>query len=461
MNRPGRLSLLASLFVGLCWGTSADLAYAQPTDDAPSEDEPASPTPDVIPGLSDTSPSLVPTLFAPVNVVEGNGIKVGEGTVLHTLVGLDAGYISNIFFEDDSNQVKGRAITRLIAQVGAGSLPSPRLRGGGVTQPGKFQYRADLRLTYDFYLTGDQNVQDQGGLGINATVRGIVAPQQPVSFLFLDTFERMIRPANFETSSGTNRDINRLALGLQWAPTGRSVKGLLRYENVIDMFEDDDQNFADRIQHTVGLTASWRFRPVSVLFLDSSIGYFAGLGGESQKVSSFPFVVQTGIQTLLTLRTTLVARIGYQNGFYNSGPSFSAIVGGLQFGYRYSPLGRVVAQYDYMHQDSINANFFRDHAIRLRFEHQVMPFLATVEPALLFRQYSGIQSIIPTAADTRDDVLLSVTAAARYNFRNSLAAVLQYRYTSVFSDYRYTLDGDTDDPSFQRHEVILGLRAAL
>ena len=40
-------------------------------------------------------------------------------------------------------------------------------------------------------------------------------------------------------------------------------------------------------------------------------------------------------------------------------------------------------------------------------------------------------TLIPTAPDTRDDLIFSLTAAARYNFRNSLAAVLQYRFVDA------------------------------
>ena len=443
---------------------SGTTAHAQPTDadgdGVPDETTPGNQAnPDAVPGLSDTSPSYVPNLLAPVNIVEGPGIKVGEGTVVHAILGMDLGFVSNVFYEDDPEARRGRGIMRLLAQAGAGSLPAQRL--GGSRNVGMFQYRADLRATYDVYLSGNDSIQEQNGLGINGLFRGVVGPGRPFSFLFFDNYERLIRAPNFETSSSVNRNSNRLLLGLQWAPPGRSIKGLLRYENYLEFFEDDDQGFANRIQHTFGLTASWRLRPVTQLFVDTSLGFFGGLGGDSTKVGSNPFAVQAGIQTLLSLRTTVVGRIGYQNGFYSAGPSFGTILGGLQVGYRYSPLGRVTGMYEYMHQDSVNANYFRDHALRVQVTQQFVPFLLQADAGIMFRRYQGIQAIIPTAEDTRDDVVAMAAASVRYNFRDSLAAVLQYRFSSVFTDYTYTLDGDTDDPSFTRHEVILGVRLGL
>jgi hypothetical protein len=456
--------VLRRLQLGVCVASLAfaTVAHAQPTD-ADGDGTETTPgnqaNPDATPGLSDTSPSYVPTLLAPVSIVEGPGIKVGEGTVVHAIVGADVGFISNVFYEDESDARRGRGIMRLIAQAGTGSLPGSRL--GGTKNPGLLQYRADLRATYDIYLSGNDAIQDQNGLGLNGVLRGVIGPRRPFSLLFFDNYERLIRAPNFETSSSVNRNINRLALGLQWAPTGRSVKGLLRYENYLEYFEDDDQSLADRMQHTLGLTGTWRVRPVTQVFLDTSLGFYGGLGSDSVKVDSNPLVVQGGIQTLLSLRTTVVGRIGYQNGFYSSGPSFGTILGSLQLGYRYSPLGRVVGMYEYVHADSVNANYYRDHALKLQVTQQFVPFLVQAEGGFAFRRYQGIQALIPTAEDTRDDVVGMAAASVRYNFRDSIAAVLQYRFTGVFTDYRYTLDGDTDDPSFTRHEVVLGVRFGL
>ncbi len=429
-------------------------------------------SPDNVPGISDTAPGITPEgALAPMSVVEGPGIKVGEGTVLHPIVGMETGFISNVFYNASGEKPVGAAILRLLAQIGTGSLPPQRLAiaaesddgaGGGGQSQGTLQYRADLHASYDVYLSGDRSLKAQNGLGAGLLFRGIVYPSQPLSFLFLEDFQRLIRATNFESTSQTNRDINRLQLGIQYAPTGRSVSGLLHYENVVDLFEDVDQRFANRMQNTVGTTVSWRFRPVTVFYADASIGFFRGLGSESTKVSSYPLNVTVGAQTLLTLNTTVVARVGYSNGFYSSGPSYSSVIGGLEFGYRYSRSGRVTGLYAYNYQDSINANFYRDHDFRLSLEQQFAPFVLTAGPEVRFRHYAGVQAVVPAApADTRDDVILSLAAGLRYNFRDSVAGVVEYRLSSVLTDFTYMINGAQDDPSYTRHEVVAGVRVAL
>lgn len=419
---------------------------------------------DTVGGVSSTAAGITPEgALAPVSVVEGPGIKIGEGTVIHPIVGFETGYVSNVFYEAESNLRRGAGLMRLIAQVGMGSLSPQRLsttgREGDGGAPPTFEYRADLRATYDLFLSGNNLVQKQGGLGLGATFRGNVFPARTLTFRFLENFERVIRAANFESSEQTNRDINHLQLGMNIAPSGRSVSALLHYENVIDYFEDTDQRFANRMQNTIGLTGSWRFRPLTNFFADGSIGYFSGLGSASVKSNSYPLTLQAGVQTLLSLKTTVIARVGYTNGFYSEGPSFSSILGGVQIGYRYAPTGRVTALYEYSHQDSINANFYRDHHILMTLEQQVKPLVLSIVPEIFFRRYEGVTVIVPGSADTRDDRIYSVSAGARYNFRDWLAAVVQYRFSAVQTDFR--TGGTGDDPSYVRHEILAGLRAAL
>lgn len=422
--------------------------------------------PDNVPGISATAPGISPEgVLAPISVVEGPGIKIGEGTVIHPIIGLETGFVSNVFYEASSEVPQGAGITRLVAQVGVGTLSPQRLTAAapdadtsGSQSVGAFEYRADLRASYDFYLSGNSNIRAQDGLGIGALLRGAVFPKRTWSFLFLNDFQRLIRPTNFESTINTNRDINRLQLGLSFAPVGRSMMGLLHYENTIDVFETDSQQFADRMQNSVGLTWSWRFRPVTVLFADVTQGFYGGFGNASSKITSYPLLAVAGVQTLLSLNTTLVGRVGYTNGFYSTGPSYSTVVGGLQLGYRYAHTGRVSLLYDYTHQDSINANFYRDHTVRLMLEQQFVPFIMTIQPEARLRRYDGVNTVISNSAATRDDVILSLAVGLRYNFRDTIAAVAEYRLISDKTDY---MTPDGDDPSYLRHELVAGIRAAL
>jgi hypothetical protein len=401
---------------------------------------------------------------APIDMVEGRGVKIGEGTTLHPVIGMETGVLSNVFREDTNTKTAG--MLRVLGQVGVGSLSGLRLVPAEVTptdQPnerkGSFEYRAELRIAYDFLLSGNDAVTSAGGLGLGATLRGLSNPTGPWSFGFNDGFTRYIRAANFETDADNNRDINTLTLNLLYHPQGRSLANNLYYVNTIDIFEDSTQNFPDRQIHRFGTRPMWRWLPETVVFADLSWGYTGALGSSSDKSSSLPLQTIAGVATLLTAKTTFNVQAGYVNGFYSTGPSYSSVTVGTQLGYRYSPLGRVAVAYDLLYSDSVNANFYRDHVGRLNVQQMFAPFVMMVQPEVHFRRYEGI--MIAGAPTTRDDVIISVIGGVHYHFRNSLAATLDYHFSMVSTDYRYMADGVVDDPSFARHELLAGVRWAL
>jgi hypothetical protein len=398
---------------------------------------------------------------SPSEMVEGPGIKIGEGTTLHPVIGMQTGVVSNVFYEDANPNAAG--VLRLIAQVGAGSLSGLRLVPAEVApdQPdhkGSFEYRAELRLGYDFLLSGNDAVQGTGGLAIGATLRGMTNPMGKWSFGFNDSFNRLIRAANFETDADTNRDINFLSLNVLYHPQGRSLGVNIYYNNTLDIFERSEQSFANRQMHRIGVRPMWRWLPETTFYADISQGITAALGS-GMKNTSYPLAAVAGVATLLTVKTTLGFQAGYVNGFYTAGPSYSSVTVGSQLGYRYSPLGRATLAYDLQYQDSVNANYFRDHVIRFNVTQPFVPFVFMVQPELHLRRYEGVTLV--AGPPTRDDLIIAVTAGLHYNFRNSLAATLDYRFSMVSTDYTYMVDGTVDDPGFSRHELLAGVRWAL
>lgn len=410
-------------------------------------------------------------------MVEGPGIKIGEGTVLHPILGAETGIISNVFREDDGGATSG--ILRIIGEIGVGTLSPQRLelargplaaRNGEedvqentTASKGTFEYRADLSVAYDEYLTTNDNVRKQRDLAISAGLRAMVFPMGTWSLAFDDQFTRQTRPTNFESRSGIDRDINNLRLQLIFQPRMRTLAAALRFENRIDVFEADDHDFANRIQNTLGLRVNWQYLPVTRFYADASLGFFSGLGSDSTKVSSMPLRLVLGAQSAITTTTTVNTRIGFGKGFYSSGPDFTNVIFGADIGYRYSPIGRITFLYDFDFGDSINANYYRDHAFKTTVEHQFAPFVVNGSAELRFRGYRGItQTVDLIGPEDRDDLIFALNLGGHYNFRDWFAATLNYSLVTDQTSYLYmTADGYSDDPSYTRHEFLVGVRAAL
>jgi hypothetical protein len=424
-------------------------------------------------GLPQLPPAMDPNgAVSPISIVSGAGVQVGDGTVLRPQFGIETGVISNVFYQKDGPVTAG--LLRILAQIGTGSLSGQRLarhttgddhdddtaQAQTAQINGDFQYSADLYASYDQYLSANSDVTAQGGIAGGMLLRGIVNPQHTLQFAFQEHFDRVIRATNYESNVDTNRDVNQLALRINVIPAGRSLNGYLYYVNTIDVFEATEQQFANRLQNTAGLRVNWRWLPLTQVYADVSAGYYSGIGN-SDKVNSYPVTALLGIQTALTLNVTLNAHAGYTDGFYASGPSYATLSAGGQLGYRYSPLGRVTATYGYDHEDSINANFFRDHLFQLTFEQYLVPFVVFAQPELRLRQYDGTIVMSTAGSTTRNDTIVGATAGIRYNFRDWIAATLDYQLQYVHTDFQYNAsDTVVLNPSYTRHELLLGIRAA-
>jgi hypothetical protein len=412
---------------------------------------------------------------APVSVVEGRGWKVGEGTVIHPVVGLSTGYDSNVFFQDADTQAA--AVLRVIAQFSVASLSFQRLHPGldpmaagmGEAQPekeqaeGDFQYWASVRLSYDQVLSGNSTANDTGGTGVGTLLRALINPNGNFQAMADENFERVIRAQNFETSKNANRDINVARLTLWYQPHDHALSGYLYYYNTIDVFENNVNTYPDRMFNRVGIHPMWLRLPQTKLFADASISNVTGIGSDpvSQvKVTSYPLDVRVGVSTLLNLRSTLNASVGYTNGFYSKGPSYSGVDVDTLLAFRYSPLGRLGIGYSLVYQDSVNANFFRDHLIRGFLMHDMAPVVFVLAPELHFREYQGLT--IPGNMPVRDDTIFGLVAGLHYAYRDWIGIVLDYRYSVVSTDFRYMdANGNSINPSYQNHEAMLGMRVAM
>ncbi|MEZ4365343.1 MAG: hypothetical protein R2939_03525 [Kofleriaceae bacterium] len=404
---------------------------------------------------------------------EGDGIKVGEGTVIHPTIGLETGVVSNVFYEDSNANFAGLA--RVIAEFSTGSLSGRRLSGpqlvsdddpgaeqGSTTGArsaagGDLSYRASLRLAYEEWLSGNDNVRAQRDLAIGANVRGVVYPRRTWSFGFEEDFVRAIRPTNFEGPGDLNRDINHVKLQLNYQPIGRTLSGFARYQNTIDVFEGDNKDFANRMQHTIGVRSEWRPFPYTMFYADASLGFYGGLGGDSTKVSSLPLRTVIGAQSSITVDTTVSTRVGFAKGFYSAGPDYTMAIFGAQVGHRFSPQARATLLYDYDFQDSVNANFYRDHALRLRHDQQIGEVVGTADVGLIFRTYRGVLAEVMGSSPDRSDLMFTAHLGLARTLRTWLVGTIDYNFVTDQTDYMQL----GDDPSYTRHELLVGLRAAL
>jgi hypothetical protein len=392
-------------------------------------------------------------------IVEGPGIKLGESTVFHPRIGVEGGVVSNVFYEQDDEVVS--PIVRLLAGFDIAPAGEDRLGEFDEVDYRTIDFRLGAEAQYTEYITNEERTRDQRNVDVNAIGNLVFFPQGNVSFTLNDKFQRVGRPTNFESSQNLDRDINHFTAEMMIQPRGHNISGGPRYENIIDIFEGDDSDFANRIQHIVGVKGNWKFFPYTQVYLDGSLGFYDALGdnlvmGEEYKNASTPLRVIAGLDTVLTEMTTINAYLGYANGFYEEEASYNTVVGGADFRWRYFPTGRLSLAYSYDVHDSINANYYGEHHARASISHQIRSVVMGTGAGVRFRNYRGLPDQISTE-DTREDFIIEASGRVDWVLLDRFGLYLEYRLQSVDTEFR---DLQEDDPSYIRQEAVLGLVAA-
>lgn len=411
----------------------------------------------------------VPAVALADEAIEGPGIEISPGTVLHPNVGAEAGVINNVFFEESDSSPITSGLLRISAKFAVASAKQPEpnpddaFLGEDVKEPAAptFEFRAGGAVAYEEYLYyGNLSTRAQRNLTLDSQAHLVVYPKGTWAFLADDRLRRDVRPRNFEDPSSTNRIDNLLSLGLRYQPGGGMISGTLRYENLLDIYEGTT-GVADRMNQTLALRGDWQWRPFTRFYSELSYGFFGPLGdaspsGTLTKYGSNPLRFVVGVATALSEPFTLKTHLGWTWSPYEMGQGYNAPLVGVELGYQYAPAGRVVIDAGYYFADSTNANFYRDFKLKGTVEHQVRKVVLSGEVAAYLRGYRGITGL---GAAERDDVILQGKARAQYVLTERYYATAEYIGTTAQTDYVTNFMG-TDDPSYSRHELMIGARAA-
>ena len=398
--------------------------------------------------------------------VEGPGILLSDSSVLHPSLGAEVGVDSNVFREEDQENFS--AWFRLSAALDVASLGQDRLRlDDNAAQP-KLIYRVGVSAAYTEYLSGNSDIRAQRNLSLTADADFKILPAETFTLEIQDHFVRVIRPRNFESNEQLPRDINTFRVDGGVQPGGRSIYAGIYYQNLLDYFESVGSRFANRINHDIGLQIRWQWRPFTRIWFDASYGFYGGFQTEAEqfKVPSNPLRLRTGIASALTERLSASVFAGYAQGNYEEGASFNAPIFGAEASYKYSLAGKVTLSYNYDNTDSINSNFFSEHVIRARLQHNVQRIQFSAYAANRFRTYNELNAAFGAVngETTRDDVIFDTGVGLRYWANERLALQADYYFVVDETDFRsnfgVTASNTLDDPSFLRHTFWVGAQLA-
>jgi hypothetical protein len=395
------------------------------------------------------------------------GINLAEGVLMHVGAGAEAGWDSNVFYSSSKAQSAVPVISSGILRfTGYGEITNATRQGAAPA----LSYDLRAGLTYRRYTDSNDNVQKYNNAFMPTAGLSLATTSGTWSFQLADTFLRTEDPPYLGSiAAPISRDNNLASVQAQWAPGGGRITGTLRYLNALDIFENNNFNYANSVSHTFMLDVSWKWLPKTALFVQATQGYVTYLNtqnpapGNAAKVPSYPLHIIGGLRGLITPKLTAVASLGYANAFYSSGATTSGFLGSsyvdLQAIVTPTLLSRITVGYHQDFQNSVISNFYYAYSVYGSYVQQIAGRLSF---DLSGRYgYLNYQGLLFDMGRTRIDNSVIVGATLDYFIRNWIYAGVGYALIANFSDYLLPDPMGNPDPTrpvdYVKHQVFARL----
>ncbi len=348
------------------------------------------------------------------------GIQVSDGVLVHVGAGAEAGYDTNVFYQESGSQI-GSSIyrTTLFADVSNSSR-------SGVSR--QLAFDARVAVLYRRYQSDDVRLDGYRNAWMPTAGLSLSLGAGQIGFGVADTFARVEDPPYQSGNEAITRYNNQASIEGRWSPGGGRITGVIRYVNMVDYFQTNYLNYANSLSQAVMLDGSWRWLPKTAIFLNVTQGYVTYLNEAAaeanHKVPAYPMRLTTGLRGLLTEKLSAILSVGYANTFTSSGVSSSGIWGSTYAEatatYRPSMLSRMVLGYRHDFDNSVISAFAYNETAYASYVQQIAGRVALdVSGRYVYRNLKGyFISASDPEPSKRTDNFVQVGATLDYFLRN-------------------------------------------
>jgi len=411
---------------------------------------------------------------------EGPGIRVGN-LELHPGLGVEAGYDTNVFYEDVNPE--DSFLLRLTAHLDVSTLGLARRTEGesteGAAEQGdgasrKIDFRGGVAASYYHFFSDAA----RDNVGLDAYLAATINPEGTFSVYVHDEFGRSIRPF-VDRGPGSGGGVptyarNRNLAGAEFRLQSRGgvLKGSLGYDHQLDLFQDDLFDYVNSHTHTMRMKLSWRFLPQTSLLSISEAhrqDYFSpadepgSLLTDNWRVSS-----KIGLNGALTETLAFTALVGYAAGFYDVADDYDNVEATAVLKWKPRRTMSFSLGYNRGFAPSFLGNFVKSDRVFLNSQLLVSGrFLLGFDLSVAFAETgTALTAAMGDLGNerTRSDVMFNAGLYSEYRFTDWLAVTASVGYYGDFTDYTYTfptMGATIPDPGggYQKFEAWLGLRA--
>ena len=367
---------------------------------------------------------------------------------------MEAGYDTNVFYSPASPL--GSPVGSTIVRV----MPFLELTNATRTGPVSREVSFDARVGLQYRYYGSDNpevVRFRNAWMPNAGLSVSTGGGQQFGFGVADVFSRT-EDAPYASQLGTVsnpliHNNNQASIEGRWAPGGGRLTTMLRYTNMIDVY-DAPYTYANDVVNTLTLDVAWKWLPKTAIFLDVQEGYTLYLNDtpitdpitgtmQPAKSSSFPLSVTAGLRGLLTSKTSAVLALGYVNGFYSSGASTGGWLGStyakLELTVQLTQLSRAVLGVQHAFANAVISSFSYNETAYASYVQEIAGRLALdLSGRYQYLQYEG--TFVDSLQAGRVDNNMMVGASLDYFLRNwayiGVGYSLMYNHSNIpLDDY--------------------------
>lgn len=368
---------------------------------------------------------------APGGLTGLGGVRVGEGVFLRVGVSAEAGYDSNIFYNDarkkDASTIQVTPHAEISNQERSGEAPPLR-------------YLLGASLLCREYLSDETEIKDQRAFNpaLQASLR--YGGAGTLGFGLSDQFMRLEEAPYNLGQDPIKRVFNNFGADLHITPGGGRLQNTVRYSNSLELFENNDASFANRIGQDLALTASWKWLPKTAVYVEVGGGYIHYLNPNPDsgptppltKVDSIPYRALLGLRGLVTPKVTVNLGAGYADAYYKSDrptPSgWGQLLGLASLNYNPITFTNVILSYEHKFVDSpFIGNFYDDDEATLGLSQQLGAFILRGSYNYAYRRYHGFAGTSTTVLETRKDHLQRATVDADYYLQRWFYAGFSYK----------------------------------
>jgi Putative beta-barrel porin 2 len=379
------------------------------------------------------------------------GVRLGDDLSLRLGAGTEAGYDSNVYYQDGASQVSSSSILRVL-----GFAELTNAIHGEI--PSGLYFDVTANLVYRQYFSDSVQPSDVRTAFIPTLGAYLeLSSGQQIGLAIGDSFTRTEDPPYNPGAGPIVRNTNTGSVQLRWSPGGGRLQGLLRYTNVVEVFEKtalQDYTYGNSMSHELMLDGSWRWFPKTALYLNVRQGYVSYFNPSTDpmnpKVSSLPFHVTVGLRGLLTEKTSLSLGVGYTNGFYSSGPNpsgFGSLYASVDISYRPTLTTNLALGYQHDFQNSLLGNYYTLDGVRASLQQLLFGRL-TFGASTLYqnRRFSN-------APGPRTDNFFQVGASLDYQVKSWAYLGALYNLYSNDSNAATAMAGG-GTASYVKHQVL-------